>query len=222
MKNKMPLIVVLAVLALLAGGCSTVKGPVRGYSGPERPDQAVARVSVPTDLEVRSIDGKEVKLPYAAGETYQVRLLPGRHRLRLVYKHLWGNASGVMVTSRPMDLEFDARAGAVYRVGFPEPRSEDDASVYAAAPKAWLIDSASGARVESSEVQGVGILRGVLSAVPVGAPPSSPAPSTHAGAVGADAEQQVMNADPAARLRFWWKLASPEQRRQFLDWTRRQ
>ncbi len=213
----------LLCAAVFLSACASVKGPVRSYSGAPRPAGEIACVMVPVDLEVRRIDGKKVEIPYRPEGRYEVQLLPGEHRLQLVYKHLWGDSiSSMLVVSDVMALQFQARAGATYRIDYPQLADESAATAYADEPRAWLTDPATGTRVEAVAVAAGGsqINRAIRGAFAGGGAASA------AAAPGADgtaaAERRVLEADRLERLKFWWKLADPDQRQQFLDWTQQQ
>lgn len=206
----------LFLLVLLSAGCAGVEGPVRAYEGPPRAAAEVATLSAPSALEVLSVDGRKLTLPYDA-DGYSIQLLPGVHRIRAEYREFWGDAtSSTGVVSDVAVFDLDVRPGQRLRLDYPAPLSLLDAQRFVEDPRIWVEDRSSGARIEPVAI----VPRG--SAITVGGPEYPAVGSTRGFGAATAAEDELLRRDALERLKFWWKLAPAEARGAFRQWLAEQ
>jgi uncharacterized protein YccT (UPF0319 family) len=231
---------ITGAIILTASACASPVKSVQVYPGPARPDTEVAKVLVPPELEILTVDGEDIEVPFADVSDYELRLLPGPHELVMVYQKLWGNeAQAKLVVSDAVGVQLDAKAASSYQLEYEHPRNVDAAEQSARDFKVWVVDPATGQRTESYFVESYGpplnrALRNVFSkgdkpgtqrATPV---PNPAQASVTAGATSASgnsnqdpavaAEQVIAQQDALDRLKFWWKLADDKQKRAFRIW----
>lgn len=144
---------VVAVCVFLAG-CA-VTGNQRLYDGPARGEAELALVDVPDQVQLLSIDGRD--LPGGLLQRKQtVELLPGERVLTLRYVELFQFGAGdhEVVRSRPAALRVTLAAGQRYRVTVENrPTSLEMARKYARDPAFALTALASGEVTLSSPIK---------------------------------------------------------------------
>lgn len=144
-------VVALAVMSLMA--CST-QGPVKTYEGPVRAISDVALISVPEQVEVMSIDGREPPSSFLKSNV-ELSLLPGEHVFSLRYVELFQITADEhdVVRSKLAALRFTAKPGATYKLGIPKQAGHDAAIKFAREPVFTLLDNQNGDVTESSPIK---------------------------------------------------------------------
>jgi len=212
-------------MVVLLSSCAGNGNVIETSGTPLLPDAAVARVTIPNALTLLTVNGEKVPASRSR-DSYQVRLVPGPRRLRIAYEEDWGKASDYdwVYSDHVVEVVLTARAGVVYRMGYPVPANRSAARRLAGDLRVW-IDEPDGTRVESRQVTAHGLPLTRL--ISIGAAASAPdAPDTAAAAVAAapggdkvdQAEALLAEQDALQRLKLWWKLASDAQRQQFQAW----
>ena len=110
--------ITLALLLAYFVGCASVKQ----YSGPDLPNDKVARIIGVEGIEIFGIDGEK----YFIGPR-EIRILPGEHTL-LVRYYEYGKGRG-----RPILLKLNTEAGHVYQI-------KKEIHLSRTRWKAWIID----------------------------------------------------------------------------------
>lgn len=196
---------------LLAGvlslyGC-TATGPLKTYEGAPRPAAEVALVSVPEQIEVMAIDGREPPPSFLRSQM-QLALLPGEHVFSLRYVELFHVSADEhdVIRSRQAALRFSAEAGGRYRLEVPPQRSRDAAREFAKSPQFRLVDVAGGSAIES---------------VPIKSYAEASLIDTISKAFEAQGEaaRPVTNLD---LLQDIWQRSTPEERTAFRRWLEQQ
>ena len=80
----------LVLCALFLSACA--RSPVvQLYDGAAKPDSQVLTVRVPSEIEVFTINGKEVEgvNTFFATDFKELKLAPGRYEILAYYKELW-------------------------------------------------------------------------------------------------------------------------------------
>lgn len=231
---------ITGAIIFTAAACASPVKPVQVYPGPARPDSEVAKVLVPPELEILTVDGEDIEVPFADISDYELRLLPGSHELVMVYQKLWNDeATGKLVVSDAVGVQLDAKAASSYQLEYERPRNMDAAEQSARDFKVTLVDPISGQRTESYFVESYGpplnralrnvFSRGEKTATRRATPePDTAQASVTAGAASVSgpsdqdsavaAEQVIAEQDPLDRLKFWWKLADEQQKKAFRIW----
>lgn len=150
-RSKKSLALMLVAMGLTA--CAA-QGPLKVYEGPERAAAEVALVSVPEQIEVMAVDGREPP-PSFLKSNVELSLLPGEHVFSLRYVELFQISSDEheVVRSKQAALRFTAKAGAVYKLEMPKQANRDVARKFAKNPQFSLVDSGNGAVSESTAIK---------------------------------------------------------------------
>lgn len=213
-------LLLLSTLLLIA--CSA-KGPVRFYQGPPLPKESLAIVVVPAPITVRSIDGQEVDSPSKETGTYEVQLKPGHHLIAFRYELYWGTPdSGRLVKSHEVGVDAVFAAGKTYQLRYKVPHDTDEAYDFETSFHASLVDQGTGQQYSSYEIQN---LNAALIAKKIGentatTTAASPTATTSAASQTGLSADAAVKADPVKRLKFWWLMASPQQRQAFTQWMK--
>jgi len=199
-------------LGLMAAGCSTGR-VYRMYEGQPQPADKIARLMVPNAIDVYSIDGKVVYDFFLKAGKSEVQLLPGPHSIVARYDVVWneGSETHQIVKSGLIGMTFDAQAGHLYRIAFPEPQDVASAAKFADHVKLWIEDLTSPA--SAPKPAGDSALSSNSTGTPSNAPATLPAFAPVA------ASNPSMESLPLQNLKFWWQKADEQDRRQFRDWS---
>jgi len=212
-------IFIIALGSLLLA-CSAT-GPVRNFTGPARSNQDVAIVTVPAAITVRSIDGKPVDAPSKETGVYEVRLTPGLHIIAFRYELYWGdNDSGRLIKSHELGVDTTFEAGKNYALQYKAPHSFSEAEDLETDFSVKLVDLSSNQKYDSYEIENLNATVAAKLAnkgKPATAPANQTVPAASATALSADA---AVKEDPVKRLKFWWLMANPQQRKDFSDWMK--
>lgn len=205
----------------------------------------IATIGMPEQLEVASVNGKEV----AGGSGMMSRgdrileVAPGRYEILVFYRELW--EQGVqheVLRSDPALFVVEARAGGRYRLDYDRPADLEAARELANDFSGWSEELSSGRRTASTD-SGMQFRRGLVAAMsfddtlvasadtPQGNQEVEPLPATGSrAAAGASrsesplvSEQETQStppreADSLDLMKEWWQEASSETRRAFLQW----
>lgn len=220
----------IAAAAFLLTACS--RSPVvQLYEGAKQPDSQVLTVRVPTDLEVFTINGREVDgvNTFFNTDHKDLKLSPGRYEVLAYYKRLWDldADSHEVMKSDPALFVVDGEAGEFYRLDFERPQNVTQARALEEDFSGWVENMNSGEKTPS-QASGLVLNRGFLAPI-TGS--SVEAKSTGAVAPQTKAADAVTpepaspaaeNAKPEANyldtLKAQWNQATQEERRQFLQW----
>ncbi len=218
-------IVLLCAAVLGAGACAPhAAGPVQGYDGPKRPSQEVVKLIVLSSLEVLAVDEKKIDLPYFSGKHYEMELLPGSRKLKVIYRETWTmpDASSELVVSDASLFQWNTRAGAAYLLKHDGPTRDQPVDDFTKLPNIWLVDPETGRRIEPTAMEkyGAPIVRMFRKSVMSDTTPAADAGrQPPEGTVGSasQAEDLVMQQDALKRLKFWWKAAGKDERQAFRE-----
>lgn len=208
------------ILSAFLYACSAT-GPVRFYSGPQKPKAQLAIITVPAALAVDSIDGKPVDSPSKLSGTYEVELEPGFHLIDFRYYKFWGdNLTGMMIKSSPTGVDANFEAGHNYTIRYKKPQDYSEAQNFLSDFNAQLVDLSSGKTYNSYVVDDLSAA--LASARAKHQTVSSQADNTanaesHTGMPDA---KTATTGNPVKHLKFWWLMANPQQRKAFMDWMK--
>ena len=225
--------VVLCALFLSACARSPV---VQLYDGPAKADSQVLTVSVPSEIEVFTINGKEVDgvNTFFATDFKELKFAPGRYEILAYYKELWqlDADNHEIVKSNPANFVIDGKAGEKWQLDYDKPANVEEGRALEDTFTGWALNTATGEKVAAQESNLI-LKRGFLApitgeevstAASASVAPQqavAPAPATSAPAP-APAAQAAPAPAPAGSyldtLKAQWKQATPEERREFLQW----
>ena len=220
---------VIAMACLLAA-CAQ-QPHVQLYSGAALPESQVLTLLVPSELEIRSINGQ----PHSAANTMfgasdkRLHLQPGAYQVQAFYKNgfdINGGMSHELVRSRTAIFNFEGQAGEVWRLEFDRPQNLAEARAFETDFPAWALNTRSGERIEAEAGnRNTSVLSAMLGSTEVAAEATSVAP------LGSTAQGVSLNPAPAAAaslphsdatlttLQQMWNLLTPQSREAFLKWA---
>lgn len=221
---------VLMVSVCLLSACN--RSPVvQLYEGAPRAGDQVLTVRVPSQLEVYTINGKAVEgaNSFFNSGYKDLKLLPGRYEIIAYYKELWDLDADnhEVMKSDPAKFIVEGQAGQFFRLDYDRPSNPEQARQLEADFSGWVENLNSGEKIPS-QPSGLMLNRGILAPLTGAeikaaggesvAPRSVVAPQGPAAAPDATSNTVA----PAARyldtLKAQWNQATPEERREFLQW----
>ncbi len=156
----------MLMVLLLCAGCASPQ--LRLYEGATRAPAEVAVITLPEQLEVASINGREVLGARGMSRTgeKQLEVLPGRYEALVYYRELWqdGDTSEVVRSKNVALFVIDAQAGHRYHIDYEHPAHRADATKLAADFHGWVEDGNSGTR-QPSQGSGLAFRGGLVAQV---------------------------------------------------------
>ena len=240
--SRLSCLLLLAISTGALPGCASK--PITLHDSQLAPED-VATIVMPEQLEVASVNGKEI----AGGSGMMsigdkvLEVAPGRYELLVFYRELWelGEQHEVL-RSDPALFVVEAQPAGRYRLDYDRPEDLAAARELANDFSGWSEEVSSGRRTAST-ASGLQFRRGVVAAMsfddtlvpaadtPQGHQEVEPLPVTSApAAAGApspglplDSGQEpesapAPEADSLELMKGWWQEASSETRRAFLQW----
>lgn len=219
----------VVLCTLILSGCA--RSPVvQLYDGAAKPDSQVLTVRVPSEIEVFTINGKEVDgvNTFFATDFKELKFTPGRYEILAYYKELWqlDADNHEIVKSNPANFIVDGKAGETWQLDYEKPADVDEARALEDTFSGWVLNTSSGESVAARE-SGLILKRGFLAPItgvdvstassasiaPQQSTASALAPTTSASS------QPAPTTSYLDTLKAQWKLATPEERREFLQWV---
>ncbi|RRV15000.1 DUF2057 family protein [Pseudomonas saudiphocaensis] len=219
---------VIAMACLLAA-CAQ-QPHVQLYSGAALPESQVLTLLVPSELEIRSINGQ----PHSAANTMfgasdkRLHLQPGAYQVQAFYKNgfdINGGMSHELVRGRTAIFNFEGKAGETWRLEFERPQNLAEARAFETEFPAWAMNTRTGERIEAEAGnRNTSVLSAMLGTSEVAPEATSVAPLGSAQSVS-------LNPAPAATatlphsdatlttLQQMWNLLTPQSREAFLKWA---
>ena len=120
----------LPVLPLILAACASLDGAINTWDEGDAPGVNPARLTVPADLDMMSVNGRTISNALRQGEILTYRLKPGDLQIVVRYQSRWAlgdtrgegrNGPEEEVTSDPVQITFNADPGADYRLAFAPP-----------------------------------------------------------------------------------------------------
>lgn len=204
--------------------CACARSPVvQLYDGPAQSDNNIVTVRIPSQLEVFTINGEEVDgvNTFFASDYKDVKLTPGRYEILAYYKELWqlDADNHEIVKTNPANFVVDGKPGDMWVLGYEQPGDVDAARAMEDNFSGWSENAVTGEKVAAEKSKLI-LKRGFLAPVTgeeVAAPASNTvaplATSTAAEAVAPEAAASYLDT-----LKAQWNQATPEERREFLQW----
>ncbi|MCQ4308852.1 DUF2057 domain-containing protein [Pseudomonas stutzeri] len=223
---------VIAMACLLAA-CAQ-QPHVQLYSGAPLPESQILTLVVPSELEIRSINGQ----PHSAANSMfgasdkRLHLQPGAYQVHAFYKNgfdIDGGISHEVVRSRTAIFNFEGKAGETWRLEFDRPQNLAEAKAFETDFPAWALNTRSGERIEAQAGnRNTSVLSAMLGSSEVAPEATSVTPL---GSATAAPQAVSLNPAPAAMatlphsdatlttLQQMWNLLTPESRSAFLKWA---
>ena len=219
----------LTLCTLFLAACA--RSPVvQLYDGPAKADSQVLTVKVPSEIEVFTINGKEVEgvNTFFATDFKELKLAPGRYEILAYYKELWqlDADNHEIVKSNPANFTIEGTPGEEWLLGFNTPQDVDEARAMEDSFYGWVENTKTGERVDAQKSELI-LNRGFLAPI-TGEEVTTATSNNVAPQAGAEATTTAANATkgtsvaPEANyldtLKAQWKQATAEERREFLQW----
>jgi len=142
--------IVLLILPAALTACAS--NDVKLYDTSKQAQTQVAKVTMPEQLEVLSINGTQVKGAsgmWTKGDR-ELEVAPGRYAMLVFYREIWAQGEQHdVLRSDPELFVVDATAGHTYRLDYAHPDTVDEARKLAASFDGWVIDLGTGQRTPS-------------------------------------------------------------------------
>lgn len=218
-------LIAATLFALLLSACA--QSPVvQLYDGPAQSDNKIVTVRIPSELEVFTINGEEVDgvNTFFATDFKDLKLTPGRYEILAYYKELWqlDADNHEIVKTNPANFIVDGKPGDMWVLGYEQPEDVEAARAMEDSFNGWAENAVSGEKVAAEQSKLI-LKRGFLAPV-TGEEVAAPASNTVAPQPAAAAPVAAEAAAPAATasyldtLKAQWNQATPEERREFLQW----
>ena len=221
---------IIAMASLLAA-CAQ-QPHVQLYSGAPLPESQVLKLVVPSELEIRSINGQ----PYSAANTMfgasdkRLHLQPGAYQVNAFYKNgfdINGGMSHEVVRSRTAIFNFDGQAGEEWRLEFKRPQNLEEARAFETEFPAWALNTRSGERIDAEAGnRNTSVLSAMLGSSEIAPETTSVAPLGTAPTSQAVPLRQSPSAAALPHsdatlttLQQMWNLLTPQSREAFLKWA---
>jgi uncharacterized protein YccT (UPF0319 family) len=140
--KKFPALSLFFLFQLVAlNACRGTKA-VRLYDPSEIPPTEIARLAVPYDIEVVSVDGNKIGgfTNILTSPENEIHLAPGEHEIIVLYSDFWeyNEDHFEKYRSRKVVLNFRADPGRYYRLAHPKLSRMRDAEKFAENPDFWI------------------------------------------------------------------------------------
>ncbi|WP_313209499.1 DUF2057 family protein [Stutzerimonas nitrititolerans] len=223
---------IIAMAGLLAA-CAQQRH-VQLYSGASLPESQILTLVVPSELEIRSINGQ----PYSAANTMfgasdkRLHLQPGAYQVHAFYKNgfdIDGGMSHEVVRGRTAIFDFEGQAGETWRLEFDRPQNLAEARAFETDFPAWAENTRTGERHEAQAGnRNTSVLSAMLGSSEVAPEATSVAPL---GAAEPATQAVTLRQSPSATatlphsdatlttLQQMWNLLTPQSREAFLKWA---
>lgn len=185
------------------------------YEGKERPQEELLVVEIPHLLEVMTVNGKA--LANSGGKLLgnndqKLYLLPGRYAIDAFYKQFWDNniESHTVVRSQPVTFVVEGKAGETVTLDFERPQRLPEAEKLAKNFSGWTLNLATDVKTptQATTAKRPTILASLQ--------------NDHTAADTTDIVAPLQDHRPeqdlVLRLKALWKVASDEEKREFLLW----
>lgn len=176
--------------------CSTIKD-VHLYDGPALAPEHSSRIVLPLELEASELDGRVISQGAQRFRNDSVNLFipPGEHTLVVHYESIWDidGENHEKVRSQPILFEVTSQAGEVFQFDYETPTSLKQAKSFALSIPISLVS-------ESQRISGYGLKK------------EDPLTFNQKEA------PKKVEFPYLEQLEYWWKQASPYERKQFREW----
>ena len=195
---------------MLLAGCTTMRVQ-QLYEGSPRGASEIARILVPSGIEIGQVDGSHIMRTYAlpGGDTQELHVLPGKHVLKGRYAVILDVSEWEHISFKSdfAQFAFTAQAGQTYEVKYEEPAQNVIEREISVPIDIWIVD-ANGNRISEKVAREIRYARAEPSAK------HNPSPQKDEGESGS------VDSSTLIQLKAWWMGADEEAKSEFLDWIR--
>ncbi|MBN1907239.1 MAG: DUF2057 family protein [Deltaproteobacteria bacterium] len=116
--------------------------PIRIYDTSRVASADAARITIPSDIKVESVDGQRVKsvVDYVLSTINEIHVAPGEREIIVRYSTFWlhDNKKSEEIKSKDITLNFHAERGGLYTLAHPELDDMSEAKKFAENPDIWI------------------------------------------------------------------------------------
>lgn len=217
------LFAVLISIGILFSLLSCMKrSPVRMYDESKVAPAETARISIPADIEVESVDGHRVKsvADYVLSTIEEIHVAPGEHEIVVRYSTFWvydKKKKHEEIKSEEITLKLNAERGGIYTLTHPELDDMMEAKKFAENPDIWI---AKVGKFSNWENEGTRVSRSDEMSEPrrYTEPEKS---SVMKEDTALKEEWYSLSEEDKEEFRKWmeWKNMSEEEKEKFREWT---
>jgi hypothetical protein len=213
------LFAVLISIGILFSLLSCMKrSPVRIYDKSRISPAEAARISIPADIRVESVDGQRVRslTDYVLSTIDEIHVAPGEHEIVVRYSSIWAHnkRKHEEINSEDIALKFKAERGGLYKLTHPGLDDMMEAQKFAENPDIRIEKIGN---LSSTENEVTTVSR------PVEMIPDKPQiekPSTVKDDTALKEEWYRMNEKEKEEFRKWmeWNKMTEEEKEKFREW----
>lgn len=205
----------ISVITLWLSACASLTEH-HLYEGQERAQEDLLVVEIPHLLEVMTVNGKA--LANSGGKLLgnndqKLYLLPGRYAIDAFYKQFWDNniESHTVVRSQPVTFVVDGKAGETVKLNFDRPQRLPEAEKLAKNFSGWSLNLATEVKTptQATTAKRPSILASL----------QDDHTAVEATDTVAPLQEHRSEQDMVLRLKALWKVATEEEKREFLMWV---
>ncbi|TLX53134.1 hypothetical protein DN826_20060 [Stutzerimonas nosocomialis] len=224
---------VIAMAGLLAACAQQPK--VQLYSGAPQPQSEVLTLVVPSELEIRTINGQPYSTANASFglDDKQLLLQPGAYQVQAFYKNGFDVAGGMsheVVRGRTAIFNIDGKPGELWRLEFDRPANLAEAKKFEDEFPAWAVNTRTGERKQAQagnrNVSAFSVMMGssevapqAASVAPLGTAPAAATPPVALNPAPVQTAALPHSDATLTTLQQMWNLLTPESRKAFLNWA---
>jgi uncharacterized protein YccT (UPF0319 family) len=177
-------------------GCSTQQN-VRLYEGPALGESLEAKLILPVEFNLLSLDGRPVS-SFTQGfrnQSLNIQLPAGPHTLVIQYEDIWeiDDENHEKITSGKLVIEANMEAQSTYTLSHPVLNSLEDAQAFSNHPK--LVLKSNEQSFTASHIKKDNPLE-----------------------FNTQSDQSEVELPRLEQLKYWWQQASQHERTQFIKW----
>ncbi len=222
MKYRSLFAVLISIGILFSLSSCMKRAPIKIYDESRVSPAEVARISVPPDIEVESVDGRRVGslADYVLSTIEEIHVAPGEHEIVVRYSIYWAYdeiKKHEEIKSKNITLKFNAKRGGLYRLTHPELDDMDEAKKFAENPNIWI---AKVGKYSDNEDEDIRVSRSVeMSEAERYTEPENPPIMEEDTAL--KEEWDSMSEDEKEEFRKWleWNNMSEDEKEKFREWS---
>lgn len=221
MKYRSLFAVLISIGILLSLSSCMKRSPIKIYDASAIGPSEAARISVPADIEVLSVDDHRVKsvADYVLSTIEEIHVAPGEHEIVVRYNTSWDydKRKHEEIKSKEIALKFKAKRGGLYTLAHPEINDMIEAKKFAENPDIQIVNIG---KSSDNEYEGSSVSRPVEMSQSRRYTESEES-STIKEETALKEEWHSLNEEEKEEFRKWleWKNMSEEEKEKFREWS---
>ncbi|MDG5500694.1 DUF2057 domain-containing protein [Marinobacter sp. BGYM27] len=231
-------VLMLALVVLGLAGCSGGLKNVQTWDGPSADSDQIGILHAPANINVSSVNGKEMSRYLMEDLALDYELLPGENTVVFTHQTIWAKKTVVdngeskvhVVKTEPQQVVINVKAGEEYTFAVAEPKNKREAEQQVAHFEAKVIDEQKrqvavakpyvAQRPQLPTLSSAPATAGAAAAGGAAAATASKPASTSSTTATSAPAAPVENGLPTLEgLKVLWERASAEDKKNFLRWA---